>query len=94
MGKDLNEVGQAHTFLVKRTNGSDGNLYVLKRLKNLDRKERFDREIRACMELNHLNILHIVDYTSDSKGRPFLVSEYLFGRIIISQEGSHRGRGS
>jgi hypothetical protein len=44
--RSLSEGGQAHTFLVKNFEDSrDNALYVLKRLKNRERLDRFKREI-------------------------------------------------
>ena len=51
--RDLGEGGQGHTYVVKRSDGSDSADYVLKRLKNAKRKEYFEREIQACERLNH-----------------------------------------
>lgn len=77
--RDLAEGGQAHTFLVKRKDGSEDTLYVLKRLKNLNRIERFRREIEACKEARTCERLAHVDSGDDPKGRPFLVTEYCAG---------------
>jgi serine/threonine protein kinase len=74
--RDLREGGQGQTFVVKRADGADDLEYVLKRLKNPDRIDRFEREIEACKRLEHPNILRIVDADADPKGRPFLVTEY------------------
>ena len=78
--RNLREGGQGHTFVVKRSNGADSLEYVLKRLKNLKRIDRFEREIDVCKRLEHPNILRIIDDDAkgaiDSKRRPFLVTEY------------------
>jgi serine/threonine protein kinase len=74
--RNLDEGGQGHIFVVKCTDGADDSEYVLKQLKNLKRKDRFEREVEACKQLNHPNILSIVDADADPKGRPFLVAEY------------------
>jgi serine/threonine protein kinase len=74
--RPLAEGGQAHTFVVKRTDGADDLEYVLKRLKNPKRIDRFEREIEACMRLDHPNVLRIIDHGADSKERPYLVTEY------------------
>jgi serine/threonine protein kinase len=84
---DLGEGGQAHTFLVTPTEEAGDTKFVLKRLKNLDRIERFEREIRACMELEHPNVVHIIDYDKDPKGRPFLVTEYCVGGSLAERHG-------
>lgn len=75
---DLREGGQAHTFRVKDRDTSDGKTYVLKRLKNSKRTDRFDREIEACRKLEHPNVLKIVDYgiLPGKDGKPFFVSDY------------------
>lgn len=83
--RDLGEGGQGHVFLVSRTNGSDDELHVLKRLKNLKRSERFEREVRACLELVHPNILRLEDFGTDPKGRPFLVTEYCPGGSLADR---------
>jgi len=46
--RDLTEGGQGYTFVVRKSDGSDLNLYVLKRLKNPKREDYFEREIEAC----------------------------------------------
>lgn len=74
--RDLSEGGQAHTFVVRRSDGSDSKEYVLKRLKNPKREEYFEREIQACMTLDHPNVLKVVDYGHTPKGKPFLITEY------------------
>ena len=66
--RDLAEGGQAHTFLVKRKDGSEDTLYVLKRLKNLNRIERFRREIEACKEARTCERLAHVDWATIRKG--------------------------
>ncbi len=83
--RDLAEGGQAHTFLVVSTTDPTETQYVLKRLKNLERRERFGREVRACMALNHPNILRINAY-GEAKGKPFLVSEYCSGGSLSDQK--------
>ena len=66
--RDLGEGGQGHTFVVKRSDGSDSAEYVLKRLKNPKREEYFEREIQACERLNHSNVLKIVSMARLRRG--------------------------
>jgi serine/threonine protein kinase len=77
--RDLDEGGQGHAFVVKQKGMDSEKLYVLKRLKNPRRTGRFAREIKACMTLQHENILKIEDF-GDLPGKepqkPFLVTEY------------------
>ncbi len=83
--RDLPEGGQGHIFVVKRKDGSDDHEYVLKRLKNPKRIDRFELEIRALEELDHRNILRIIDQGADSKGRRFLVTEYCTGGSLADR---------
>lgn len=78
--RDLGEGGQAHTFIVKSIiEGSSGAEYVAKRLKNPKREDRFKREIQAIERLEHPHILAIIEDGVDSKGRPFIVTEFCRG---------------
>jgi serine/threonine protein kinase len=76
--EQLGEGGQAHTFLVKDLQGSGEPRYVLKRLKNLNRIERFKREIETIRNLNHTNIVRLIDFNLDAE-KPYLVTEYCSG---------------
>ena len=58
----LREGGQAHTFLVRDKRGEGETQYVLKRLKNLNRIDRFKNEIEAIRNLTHINIVRLVDF--------------------------------
>lgn len=73
--ESLDEGGQAHTFIVKDTSKEKEEKYVLKRLKNVSRLDRFKDEVRAVDELNHPNIIELVDYNLDVE-KPYLVTEY------------------
>ena len=76
--RPLDEGGQAHTYLVTDQNTDAGTQYVLKRLKNLDRVDRFRNEIETVARLDHPNVLKLMDY--DLNGSPpYLVSEYCAG---------------
>jgi serine/threonine protein kinase len=68
------ESGQAFVFKVCRPD--DTASYALKRLKNADRRARFEREIEAMRAVNAdgLDIVPtVVDAGVDSKGRPYYV---------------------
>lgn len=81
----LDEGGQAHTFLVIDTKGGTDTLYVLKRLKNKNRIERFKREVEAARNLTHENIVHLIDFNLDAD-RPYLVTEYCMGGSLSKAE--------
>jgi serine/threonine protein kinase len=74
----LGEGGQSHTFTVVDRQGPPDQLYVLKRLKNIRRLERFRREIEALHTLNHENIVRLVDFDLEGN-RPYLVTEHCAG---------------
>jgi serine/threonine protein kinase len=72
--KTLGEGGQAHAFLVKDLLG-DG-LFVLKRLKNPARIDRFRSEVAAIERLTHPKILKLVAHDLDA-AKPYFVSEHV-----------------
>jgi serine/threonine protein kinase len=71
----LNEGGQAWTYLVENITNSDGRRYVLKRLKNKKRLDRFEIEISVVQKLNHPNIVRILDHDI-LDDEPYFVMEY------------------
>lgn len=73
--RSLSEGGQGWTYLVKRVTVENGPLFVLKRLKNRNRADRFVAEIKALKTLSHPGILSIVD-TGEADGMPYYVAEY------------------
>jgi serine/threonine protein kinase len=77
--KSLSEGGQAHTFLVRDLSNPDiKEHFVLKRLKNINRINRFQQEIEAIENITHANVLKLVD-ASLNDDEAFLVSEYCIG---------------
>lgn len=83
--ESLGEGGQAHTFLVKDIRGDGAAHYALKRLKNLDRLDRFKREIEVIRNLSHENIVALVDFDLDAD-RPYLVTEFCEGGNLSEVE--------
>lgn len=83
--ESLGEGGQAHTFLVIDTNGGSDTLYVLKRLKNKNRIERFKREVEAVRNLNHENIVRLIDFNLETD-KPYLVTEYCTGGSLSTAQ--------
>lgn len=81
----LGEGGQAHTFLVIDNKGDREAIYVLKRLKNVSRIDRFKAEIEAVRNLTHENIVRLIDFDLDSE-KPFLVTEYCAGKSLSQAE--------
>lgn len=85
MVSSLGEGGQAHTFLVNDLKGEGQSSYVLKRLKNNNRIERFKREIEAVRNLSHENIVNLIDFDLEDR-RPYLVMEYCNGGSLAKSE--------
>ena len=76
--KSLGEGGQCFTYLVRDSSATESardSLFVLKRLKNRERINRFEREIKISLALEHKNIVKIIDYNLEA-GKPYMVTEY------------------
>jgi serine/threonine protein kinase len=71
----LGEGGQAHTFRVVDLNGDRKISYALKRLKNVQRLERFRSEVEALKSLGHPNVIKLIDFNFEAEP-PYLVSEF------------------
>jgi eukaryotic-like serine/threonine-protein kinase len=71
----LGQGGQGWAYRVRKMDGVDDQIYVLKRLKNRGRLARFNQEINALKKLSHPGILKIVATASDDE-EPFYVAEY------------------
>ncbi|MGE3799798.1 MAG: serine/threonine protein kinase [Candidatus Kapaibacterium sp.] len=78
--KSLSEGGQGVVYLVTHQD-EPNNFRVLKRLKNTNRILRFQDEIRAISELQHPNIVTLIDYDIESTP-PYLVTEYCSGGTL------------
>lgn len=75
LGKQIGEGGQGWTYKVRRKSEEDGDWFVFKRLKNADRSDRFNSEIRALRALNHPGILKIIE-DGNSGGKPYYIAEF------------------
>jgi serine/threonine protein kinase len=77
--EDLKEAGQSWNYLVKAVTGDPENRrYVLKRLKNPKRLDRFAKEIETLKRLEHKCIAKLVDYNLEDE-HPWFVQEYYSG---------------
>lgn len=85
ISEGLGEGGQAHTFLVKDVGRNEGTLYVLKRLKNINRIKRFEDEVKAVKSLTHENIVTLIDFDLEGD-QPYLVTEYCSGGNLANVE--------
>jgi serine/threonine protein kinase len=92
--ESLGEGGQAVTYLVRAVDSEDTDVHVLKRLKNLSRIDRFRREMETGLQLEHKNIVEVVDADIDGE-KPFIVTRYYRGGTMAQArpfEFSNMGR--
>jgi len=83
--RQLDEGGQAWTYLVHDSASPNAPPSVLKRLKNHARLERFQREYKAIATLSHPNIVKPI--AADLEGtRPYLVMEYCEGGSLAAAD--------
>lgn len=73
--RSLGEGGQGRTFVVRRADSTDEQTYVLKVLKNRNRKERFELEGAALAGLSHPNVVKLIEYHGEDD-EFFLVTEF------------------
>jgi len=71
--KQKGEGGQAHVFLVRDLSGEFPGELVLKRLKNIKRIKRFEREIQVGQSLQHPSIAPVLDYSLGTP--PYFVTQ-------------------
>lgn len=83
--RQLGEGGQGYAYLVRDLRGSSETCYVLKRLKNIKRLERFKREVEAVRNLSHENILQLIDFDLEAE-KPYLVTELCEGGSLADAE--------
>jgi len=57
------EGGQAFVYKVRDLQNPEDDLFVLKRLKNFKRVDRFEKEIQSCSLLDHPGIAPILDHS-------------------------------
>lgn len=74
--RDLGQGGQGQAFVVRDRTSDTGEEYVLKRLTNVKRSARFEKEVDAISKLHHPNVLHLIDSDVKAEPRPYLVTEY------------------
>ena len=85
----LTESGQSWTYLVIDITEAVEGLHVLKRLRNPRRLERFAQEIGALQNLNHENIVSLVDFNLEEE-RPWFVQEYCPGGDLQNYVIGHK----
>ncbi len=92
IGGSLGEGGQAYVYFVEDTRGEFSGRYALKRLRNMERLDRFKREVEVTIGLRHPNILRVVDF--DIAGaRPYYVAE-LCEKRSLADVGAQQFKGN
>jgi serine/threonine protein kinase len=77
----LGEGGQGRTYLARDINNPNEGNFVLKVIKSPKGLDRFRKEIQAIKNLNHNNIVKLIDYKIDNIA-PYLVTEYCEGGTL------------
>jgi len=78
---DLGTGGQAHVYRVKDV-GSQEDRYALKRLKNDQRVGRLANELAALQQIDHPNVVQVVDYHVEGDPPYYIVMELLAGGTL------------
>jgi len=73
--KTITEGGQNYVYEATDTSGAVSGTHVLKRPRKPARYDRFRNEVKARLDLEHPNIVRIVDHDLDYDP-PYLVEEY------------------
>ena len=74
--RQLGQGGQGQVFIVTDRTSPTHEEYVLKRLLNVKRSDRFEKEVEAISKLHHANVLQLIDADTKAEPRPYLVTEY------------------
>lgn len=89
-GGTLDEGGQAHVYQVIDLQGDPDDRFVLKRLKNVKRLDRFQTEADAINGVRHPNVIKLV--ASDVKADPpYIVMEYCAGGNLAKRSSEFEG---
>jgi serine/threonine protein kinase len=81
--ESLKEGGQRRTLKVKDLRDPTDSIFVLKRLKNSNRVNRFQREVEATLKLEPGTIVRPVFHDLEPK-LPFYVTEYYEGGTLVN----------
>ena len=73
----IDEGGQSYIYKVRDRKGEYTGQFVLKRLKNYKRLDRFEREIKSVQQLHHPGIAPVLDYSF--KEPAFFVTKFYAG---------------
>jgi class 3 adenylate cyclase len=96
----ITEIGEGGFGIVYRARQLATGQTVAVKVLNLQTKNavsvekllaRFQREMRLCGQLNHPNIVHLIDFGQTSAGQPFAAFEYVPGVTladVLADEGA------
>lgn len=68
--------GQGHIYAVKDLNAQDDEKYILKKLKNPKKKERFEKEIEAVKSIDSPYLPELIDYGISERGDSYYVMNF------------------
>jgi serine/threonine protein kinase len=78
---DLDEGGQGWVFVVREKDSNSDEQFILKRLKNPKRLDRFKAEIESLQKLDHPSIVKLVDFDIEDKNAWFVQEYYSGGNL-------------
>ena len=82
--ESVDEGGQAFVYKVRDLKGVDNQVFALKRLKNLNRLNRFEKEIEACSKLQHPGIAPVLDFSFADP--PYFVTTLYEGSTLAAHK--------
>lgn len=82
--ESVDEGGQAFIYKVRDLKSAEEQVFALKRLKNLNRLDRFQKEIEACTKLQHPGIAPVLDFSLDDT--PFFVTTLYEGSTLAAHK--------
>lgn len=72
--ESISEGGQGRIYIAKNTEENNSKDYVIKILKKDERKTKFEKEIKAGLDLEHSNIVKVIDHGFDNDF--YLITDY------------------
>lgn len=89
----IGQGGQAQVFLVVDNSSELEGEFALKRLMNVNRRDRFTKEIEAVKQLDHPNIVSLIDHSAlDAEdATPFIVMPLAAGGDLSTRVAAFKG---
>ncbi len=87
---DIDSGGQAHVYRVRDT-GEPNRVRALKRLKNTKRLARLENEMKALTQIDHPNVVKLVDYHVSGEEPYYIVVDLLEGGNLAGRKQRYKG---